>query len=122
MNSKDLGELELKKFVSDAHRQKRYTDAVAALVEAGVIDLLRRFGRPYTPDGGANPYAAAYSAAFCEGYNKALDDLLYFDEQYIAPSVKTGKVSATFGALELALSRKDITLSEYKELKNGGKR
>jgi hypothetical protein len=122
LNSKELGEIELKKFVSDAHRQKRYTDAVEALVDAGIVALLRRFGRPYTPDGGANPYAAAYSAAFCEGYNKALDDLMYFDEQYIAPSVKSGKMTATFGALELALSRKDITPKEYEELKNGRKR
>lgn len=112
----DVHEIELKRFKNNVEAIKHYTVGKADILASGIIHFLRIFSRPFTRDGGANPYTAAYNAAFCEGYNKALDDLIYFEEQYLTETPGRKPITATFGALGIALERGDLT---EKDITNG---
>ena len=94
-----------------------YRAAKKGLIKSGVINLLRIFARPFTPDKWANPYTAAGLAAFTEGYNKALDDIVYFEEMFIEKPVASAKpIRANFGALGIALAKGDL---KPEDIKNG---
>lgn len=103
MNS--IGEMELEKFHKNALRVEQYKGARTGLLESGITNILRLFARPFSHDRGANPYSAAYSAAFAEGYNAALDQVMYFTELFPEQKVKGEKVQPDFGGLALAYSR-----------------
>lgn len=111
-------QIELAKFKTSTGPEL-YRQAKALLEKSGLITLLRIFARPFTIDRGANPYTAAYTAAFCEGYNKCLDDIMYFDEMFLDEKLGKRNVKATFGALALAVQRGDLTAEEAKGLANG---
>src|SRR5688572_25523359 len=109
-------ELELERLKRNSNAVLAFKEGIRALKGSGVLDLLRRFARPFTRDGGANPYCAAYSAAVAEGYNKCLDDLTYFEEMYLGEDPRAKGLVPTFGGLELALKRGDITQFEKERL------
>lgn len=116
MDSVRVAEVELSRFKNSLEALGAYKEAKALLSKCGIVNLLRIFARPFTSDRGANPYTAAYTAAFCEGYNKCLDDIMYFDEQYLNEVRNRKPVRADFGGLSLALSKGDLT---EKDIRNG---
>lgn len=93
-----------------------YEQALPLLKQSGLVNLLRVFARPFLTDGGANVYKAASQAGFCEGYNKALDDIIYFEEMYLREELGKKPIKANFGALGIALAKGDLT---EKDIKNG---
>lgn len=106
---KSIAEVELDKFKNSQEGLSLYLDAKGKLIRSGIINLLRIFARPFTRDGGANPYTAAYMAAFTEGYNTALDDIIYFEELYLKEKLGRKSVPANFGALRIAMAKGDLT-------------
>ncbi len=110
----EVHDLELTGFKNNISAVTLYREAKVKLKQSGIVEFLRPFARPYTADRGANVYSAAYSAAFCEGYNKALDDLLYFEEQYLDDMGGKKKIAANFGGVGLALKKGDISESDLK--------
>lgn len=109
-------DIELKKFQDSPEAQNSYIDGKNKLLRSGIINLLRIFSRPFTRDNGANPHSAAYNAAFSEGYNKCLDDIVYFEEMYLTQDLGKKPIRATFGALGIALAKGDLT---EKDIRNG---
>lgn len=110
---------ELDKFKKAPEGLVNYSTGRDFLRKSGIFALLRQFARPFSPDNGANPYIAARAAAYSEGYNAALDDLLYFEEKYLTLSGSSKGVVADFGGLALALKKGDLT---EKDIKNGKSR
>lgn len=102
-------DIELAAFKNNNAAVSLYLEAKEKLRESGIINFLRIFARPYTVDRGANVNSAAYSAAFTEGYAKALDDLMYFDEMYLQEKLGKKKITADFGGVGLALKKGDLT-------------
>jgi hypothetical protein len=102
MKTFDLNVQMLERFKNDPVAVKELLEGIQKLKSSGIGNLLRMFGRPYAIDRGKDVQASAYLAAFCEGYNKCLDDLLFFEEMYLTEYVqpKSG-LSPTFGALEI---------------------
>lgn len=105
-------DIELKKFKDTPGAREAYSTGVSLIRKSGIVNFLRIFARPFSVDRGANPHQAAYTAAFTEGYNKALDDLMYFEEMYLTETLGKKKITATFGGIGLALSRGDLTKEE----------
>jgi hypothetical protein len=120
MSSK-ISSIELKRFKESSGAIDFYRQARDAFKASGLPGLLRIFARPYTVDGGADPHRAAYSAGVSEGYNQCLDDLLYFEEQYLQQGVGASKVRADFGGQRLALSKGDLTEKDLEKL-NGSRK
>lgn len=112
-------DVELRKLKANGTLVIYFKEGINALKASGIFNLLRMFARPFTTDRGANPYTAAYTAAYAEGYNDALDDLIYFEEKYLVDEVKQKQVSASFGGLNLALKKGDLTVEESNKLKGG---
>jgi hypothetical protein len=111
-NPSPASEIELARFKNNLAGVAAYIEGKKLLMQSGIVNMLRIFARPFTADRGANVYTAAYTAAFTEGYNKALDDLVYFEEMYLSEKNKVKPVVANFGALALALSKGDLTEQE----------
>lgn len=110
---------ELERFKKAADALVDYSSGRDFLRKSGIFALLRQFARPFSPDNGANPYIAARAAAYSEGYNAALDDLLYFEEKYLTLGTNSKGIVADFGGLALALRKGDLT---EKDIKNGKSR
>jgi hypothetical protein len=119
--SNKISSIELTKFKESSAALDYYRQARDAFKASGLPGLLRIFARPYTVDGGANPHRAAYSAGVSEGYNQCLDDLLYFEEQYLQQGVSAKKILADFGGQRLALSKGDLTQADLEKL-NGSRK
>jgi len=105
----DIADIELERFKKDSNRTQAYTQARNLLRASGIFNFLRVFSRPKSPDGGANVYRSAYSAAFQEGYNSALEDMEYMEEKYLAVLPSTQGVKADFGARKLLQERGFVT-------------
>lgn len=112
----DVVDIEFERFKNNGTARQMLSEAVVKLRDSGFVAFLRTFARPFAINQGANPYQSAYMAAFVEGYNKALDDIMYFEELYCNDLSKFKKVKADFGALKLALDKGDLT---KKDLENG---
>lgn len=112
----EISSIELSKFKNSVGALDLYRQGKDLLVRSGVINFFRIFSRPFTNDRGANVYQAAYSAAFTEGYNKALDDIVYFDEMYLTEALGKKEIKATFGALGIAIAKGDLTAADIKKL------
>lgn len=107
VNIIQIKELARLKDSSDFHAN--YIEAVQRLRRCGLIDVLRIFARPFIYDGGADQTRSAASANYAAGYNQALDDIMYFKEQYLETKpTNDKKLSADFGGMKLALQRGDI--------------
>jgi hypothetical protein len=105
-------EIELKAFKNSPTALNMYIEGKELIKKCGLINMLRVFARPFTFDRGSNVNSAAYSAAFTEGYNKALDDLMYFEDMYLKEELGKKKITATFGALGLAIKKGDLKPGE----------
>lgn len=95
-----------------------YTQALSYLHGSGLLRLLREFGQvKYVPAETPNYSAVlASQAEFSRGYNQALDDLIYFREQYLDPLTKASP-QLDFGALRRAVLTGDLTEEEADELR-----
>lgn len=107
-----VAELELKRFRENSNARSLYSQARDLLVRSGFLNFLRSFARPYAINQGANPYQSAYMAAFCEGYQKCLDDILYFEDLYLNDLPRAKPIKPEYGALEIALSKGDLKKGE----------
>lgn len=116
----DIANIELKRFSDNPEKVSWYREAKERLLNCGLINLLRGFARPFNLDRG-NAISGVYMAAYCEGYNKALDDIIYLEEAYINPQVKAKPVGATFGALSIMMEKNVLNSKEIEEYKNGRK-
>lgn len=85
-----------------------YENMILAFRKSGLLDFLRSVARCYIYDGGANPARSAAEAHYNAGYHKALDDILYFKESFLAENTQYKKLSMSFGGRQLALSRGDL--------------
>lgn len=113
----EIATVELKNFKDNVKAVKYYVEAKKLLMDSGLVNLLRIFSRPYTRDGGRDQNAAAYKAAYTEGYNDALDDLIYFQEKYLVQDLTKKDVHLDFGSKKLAVDKhKDMTLAEYNKV------
>lgn len=115
-----VSERELARFRANASAVTAYKEGIHLLRSSGLIDLLRIFARPYTVDGGANPYMAAHNGAKMEGYQQCLDDLIYFEEKYLQEKLSSKLPIADFGGLASAVAQKKITLEEAKKIRSKG--
>lgn len=118
---KAVHDIELERFKNDQTANRLYIDGKNLLKQSGILNILRQFGRPYAIQSGSNVYQSAYAAAHSEGYNKALDDILYFEEQYLQDMSNQRPVKADFGGLGLALARGDLTLEDINGKLKGAK-
>lgn len=114
--SLDIAKIKLKALLDSPTFNNNYTIFVESLKLSGLVDFLRSFARPYITDGGANPNIAASQAAFCDGYNKCLDDLLHFRELYGQVAAGSKSVKPNFGALGIAYQRGDLTKEDWEKL------
>ena len=108
-------DIELTKFKNTPGAADLYREGKKLLLQSGIINFFRIFARPFSVDRGANVYTSAYSAAFSEGYNKALDDIVYFEEMYLDDKRGQRKVEATFGAIPMAMKSGDLKPSDIKD-------
>ncbi len=114
MNILQIEQIELQTLKNDAGFMQKYSALKELLRSSNIINILRQFGRPVISEGGSNIYRTATQAAFSAGYNQALDDILYFKELYMQETTKTNNVKAHFGALDIALSKGDLTKEDLK--------
>lgn len=94
--------------------------SLSTLHSTGVIEMLREHGRVKTiPETSSNYVAAqAQQAAWSAGYNRALDELVYFRQLYLdAPNV-TQPTSPSFGSLRRAQESGDLTEEEVYAIRN----
>jgi len=115
MNIHDIAKLELQTLVGSKSFMAHYANAKLALKDSGLVPFLRIFATPQLLDGGENKDKASAEAAFSSGYNKCLNDILYFNELHAQPESKDKDIKPTFGALERMLDRGDITKEEYEQ-------
>lgn len=118
----DVPQIELRKFKNNDAAKGLYDKGIDLLRSSGIFEFLRVFARPFSPDRGANPHTASYTAAFCEGYHKALDDIYYFKEMFLEEATSQKQIRATFGALGLAVAKGDLTLEEAQKYGTGNSR
>lgn len=117
MNIHDIAKLELKTLIGSKSFMTHYANAKLALKDSGIVPFLRIFSSPQLLDGGENKDKASAEAAFCAGYNKCLNDILYFNELHAQPEANRKDIKPTFGALERMVDRGDITQEEYEQHK-----
>lgn len=109
--------IEKERFKGNAAAVDLYITGIADVVRSGVINLLRQLGgRGYSIDGGENPNRGVFMAAYCEGYHRALDDLVYFNELHLKDTVGKKPITATFGALQLALKKGSVRKEDVDKL------
>lgn len=96
-----------------------YTLALSHLYKSGVLEALRTLGRVQPVNNMSINYLAEQTeqAAFSRGYNKALDDLLYFRELYIDSKEEPSKLRADFGGFDDAINKGLLTETEADELR-----
>ena len=111
--------MELDKFREDTTRVAAYEEGLKKFKLAGIFDFLRGFARPYSYDKGDSQGRAAYSAAYCEGYNSCLDDLLYFGKLHLDPKVTRSMPRMDFGGLRLAVEKGYMTVEEAAKVRGG---
>lgn len=107
-DKQSVDKVELEKLRNSGAFLNNYAEGKERLAASGLINFLRIFARPFLNDGGANIYGAAHAASFCQGYNQALDDMMYFEELYLSKQPGGKPVVPTFGALGIAMAKGDI--------------
>jgi hypothetical protein len=117
-NPRRIQDIELDRFKLNPIAVENYKAGKNMLRESGLPDFLRLFNRPFLYDQGANINIAASTAAFCEGYNKCLDDIMYFEEMYLTEEKAKKDLVPMFGALERAKAKGDLTEKDL-EILNG---
>lgn len=114
--SKSVEQIELENLKNSPNFLRYYQDARESLKISGVINFLRIFARPHLISNGGNIYESATSAAISAGYNKCLDDLMYFEEKYLLEPFNKKNVRPDFGAKTIAFNKGDISKEEKDRL------
>lgn len=91
-----------------------YTQGMSYLFQSGVFEALRENGRvsPVSPELQNYEQYQAAIANWSLGYNTAIDQLLYFRELFLDAQPNLSAVKMDFGALDLAVSKGDLTKDE----------
>lgn len=84
---------------------------INALWKSGIFQFLRAFGRT-SIDPKTTVEAAALDGAYVAGYQDALDHIMNFKEIFLDPKPNDKKINPTFGGIEIAFERGDITKEE----------
>lgn len=95
-----------------------YDKGINSLRRSGLLNFLRTVAHCYLYDGGSNPARAAAEASYNAGYHKCLDDILYFQEEFLVESSKKKQVPMDFGGRRLALARGDLLESDFDDKGN----
>lgn len=111
---------ELRELKGDEQAYALYVDGISKLRASGYLNALRALARPNRHNQGKDPNQMASEAAWSAGANDVLDWLQHFKEFFLSDE-PAGKASpVTFGAVELAQSRGDITKEEADARTNSG--
>lgn len=94
-----------------------YLDGMSKLYSSGILEFLREKAMTRLSNEGSNPNIAVAQAYRHSGYAECIDDLFNFKELYL-DKVQSASPQPMFGAVELALSRGDITEKEADDLRS----
>lgn len=115
---------ELRELQGDAQAKEIYIEGRNKLVASGVFNALRALGRPQRYDFGKDINQMASEASWSSGWNDCLDSLLHFNEYYLpdeeAVAENNQQQAPDFGAIDLAVSRGDLTEEEANARKQQG--
>ena len=93
--------------------------ALSTLRSTGVLEMLRERGQVRAASENSPNYVAAQAnrASWSLGYNRALDELVYFRELFLTETT-TVQPPPAFGSLERALEAGDLTEDEINAIRN----
>lgn len=92
--------------------------SVDKLTSLGLFTFLRALGTPSTPNQG-DVNSCAHQASYCEGYNDALDDLMYFKEKWLTgPTSSAPSQDLVARGIDLALANGKLTEKEANDLRS----
>lgn len=108
----------IQKILKDPGLLSKYSEAVQVLRVIGFFDWMMDKARPQIVASGSDVQVMATQAARSAGYFEALEDIIHFEEQYIAPYQTAGReeLIATYGGVEIALKEGFITKEEANDL------
>ena len=95
--------------------------AQTALVSSRAYEFLREIGRakdihPATPN---YLEVQAMQSAWSVGYNQCLDDIMLFRERFLEADLDQNPPKMSFGGLDLALFKDDLTKEEANAIRSG---
>lgn len=92
-----------------------------AFVTSRVYDFLREIGRPKDIHPSVPNYleVQAMQTAWSVGYNQCLDDIMLFRERFLEADLNKTPPKMSFGGLDVALSREDLTPEEANAIRDG---
>jgi len=96
-------------------------DIAAILRESRVYEFLREVGRSKDIHPSAPNYLSlqAMQTAWSSGYNQCLDDIMLFRERFLEADLEKTPPKMSFGGLELAVFKNDLTEEEANALRSG---
>ena len=115
----------IKKFIEDLKKTSstaaEMLQVAVSLKRSRVYELLREIGRakglhPATPN---YLEAQAMQTAWSDGYNQCLDDIMYFRERFLEAEFDKKPPKMSFGGLDLALFKEDLTQEEADAIRSG---
>ena len=107
---------------------KKAKDTSASLVQvqdllyrSRVYEFLREVGRPKDVHPSTPNYleVQAMQTAWSVGYNQCLDHIMMFREVFIEADLEKTPPKMSFGGLDLALSKEDLTKEEADAIRSG---
>ena len=104
----------LGRFKSDGEALKLYLQGVSLIYQSGVIEALRENGRVSMASPELPNYIdyQAQIAAWSNGFNMALDQLLNFKEMFLDTAISYNLPVMDFGGLDEAVKKGDLTETE----------
>lgn len=111
-------DIELRALMGSSNFTKNYSTALDALKKSGILIFLQKWGNCPAHVPNRDIQQAAMDAAHISGYQKCINDILYFTEIYQASKDASGNIRPTYGGLELMFQRGDISKEEYDKRKN----
>lgn len=115
----NIGELEIARLKNSTLFVKNFRAGIDLLKTSGLFEVMRIFARPVSSDGGRDVNMAAAEAHFVKGYNQCMDDIIYFEETFLADEKHPGTPRATYQGRKIALERGDITRNDIIKKNNG---
>lgn len=96
-------------------------ESLDALDRAAVIPFLRAKGQIQLFNPADQPHEQAAKAAFCAGYQEALDDIMYFVQRFIIPGEEAARMrvpNLDYGATNKLIREGRITSQEAEMMRN----
>jgi hypothetical protein len=104
---------------SNPESLKLYLQGISLLYQSGVLEALRENGRVSMASPELPNYIEyqAQIAAWSNGFNMALDQLLNFKEMFLDSSSPTMAPLMDFGGLDIAVKKGDLTENEANDIR-----